>query len=114
MGWLTALGHIFFSAASAFVFSTLVTAFAILCNPDYVNSRWHTTLICWCVIGLALVFNLYGVRLFTVLNSATAILGVTTLLSVSYLSDGRFCVQLSNPQLWRRESFSVLGFRKRR
>ncbi|ORY91623.1 amino acid/polyamine transporter I [Leucosporidium creatinivorum] len=81
-GYLTALGHIFFSAASAFVFSTLVTAFAILCNPDYVNSRWQTTLICWCVIGLALVFNLYGVRFFTLLNTATAILGVTTLLSL--------------------------------
>jgi hypothetical protein len=37
------------------------------------------------VIGLALVFNLYGVRLFTLLNTATAIVGVTTLLSVCYL-----------------------------
>lgn len=81
-GWMCALGSCFFSAASAFVWSTLVVAFASIANPTYVNERWHTTLICIATLIFSLLTNIYCVRWFGVINYATAALGAATLVVV--------------------------------
>ncbi|GAA6020289.1 hypothetical protein JCM10207_003214 [Rhodosporidiobolus poonsookiae] len=69
VAWLAVLAWIFISASSCFVTAISITAIANACNPDYLPERWHTCLIFWALILVALAFNIYGIRFFAALNN---------------------------------------------
>ena len=66
-----------------------MVAFASLANPDYVNQRWHTSLICIATLGFSLMVNIYGVKLFPLLNFGIAAIGISTLLVVGGIAAER-------------------------
>ncbi|ORY91640.1 amino acid/polyamine transporter I [Leucosporidium creatinivorum] len=82
VGWLVSVGYIFMSASSSFIFSTVIVAFATFLNPSYLGSRWHTTLVCWGVISFALFTNVYGTRLFGLINYTISFIGAAIIVIV--------------------------------
>lgn len=47
----------------SFLLASQTLGVAILNNPDYVPERWHTTLLMWAIMAVAIAQNIWGIKL---------------------------------------------------
>ncbi|KAF3009397.1 hypothetical protein E8E14_009329 [Neopestalotiopsis sp. 37M] len=63
-GWFMLIGLVAIGAVNNFIGANFVLGLANLVNPDYVIERWHTTLLCYLIILVFGVNNIFAPRLF--------------------------------------------------
>lgn len=59
-GWFIVIGFLSAGAANGFIGSSFVLGMAQLANPSYVIERWHTCLVCYLVLIIAALINIFG------------------------------------------------------
>lgn len=57
-GWFMLIGIIAMGAVNNFITAEFILGIAVLNNPDYVITRWQTTLVAYAVAFMALAFNI--------------------------------------------------------
>ncbi|GAA6040324.1 hypothetical protein JCM8097_009422 [Rhodosporidiobolus ruineniae] len=77
--WATSFGWTFIGCSAAFVFANALTGVAMFTHAEYIPERWHTSLILWAVVLLALFVNIFAFRLLGPLNTGMGLLGIGTL-----------------------------------
>ncbi|BGP49338.1 hypothetical protein JCM10450v2_005226 [Rhodotorula kratochvilovae] len=80
--WLTCIAWIFMTSSATFICSISIAAMAAACNESYVPESWHTVLIFWAVMLLSLALNIYGMRLFAMINNVAAALAIGATVSI--------------------------------
>ncbi|KAF2469112.1 amino acid transporter [Lindgomyces ingoldianus] len=55
--WLTVLAWQVFATSTSFLLGTLTQGIVILANPTYVPKTWHTVLLIWCIMLVAVALN---------------------------------------------------------
>ncbi|GAA5919709.1 hypothetical protein JCM6882_008439 [Rhodosporidiobolus microsporus] len=61
--WATVFGWTFIGCSAAFVFANALTGVAMFTHLEYMPERWHTALMLWGVVLLALVINIFAFRI---------------------------------------------------
>ncbi|KAK3709523.1 hypothetical protein LTR37_010896 [Vermiconidia calcicola] len=56
-GWLVSMGWISYLTLVSFTAGTTTQGLAVLNHPTYVPQAWHSTLLCWAVVGFGFLFN---------------------------------------------------------
>lgn len=59
-GWFIVIGFLSAGAANGFIGASFVLGMAQLAHPDFVIERWHTCLVCYLVLILAAMVNVWG------------------------------------------------------
>lgn len=59
-GWFIVLGFLSAGAANGFIGASFVLGLANIAHPDYVIERWHVCLVCYLVLILAALVNLFA------------------------------------------------------
>ncbi|KAK5729822.1 hypothetical protein LTR17_011583 [Elasticomyces elasticus] len=59
-GWFIVIGFLSAGAANGFIGSNFVLGMAQLANPSYTIERWHTCLLCYLVLIIAALVNIFG------------------------------------------------------
>ncbi|ETS82667.1 hypothetical protein PFICI_04543 [Pestalotiopsis fici W106-1] len=62
-GWFMLIGLIAIGAVNNFIGANFILGLANLVNPDYVIERWHTTLLCYLIILIFGINNIFAPRL---------------------------------------------------
>ncbi|GAA6024004.1 hypothetical protein JCM10207_006851 [Rhodosporidiobolus poonsookiae] len=70
------IAWIFMTCSATFICALGITAIASFCHPSYEPQNWHTVLIFWAVSLYAFLFNVFGFRLFGLLNTVTSTITV--------------------------------------
>ncbi|KAK5057877.1 hypothetical protein LTR84_011878 [Exophiala bonariae] len=64
------------AASAPFLAGTMIQGLIILNDPTYVPQRWHGTLLYWAVLTIALLINIFGIRILPQLQNASMTLHV--------------------------------------
>ncbi|KAK5263582.1 hypothetical protein LTR96_011013 [Exophiala xenobiotica] len=67
-GWITAGAWILTVVGGTFSTAMQITAYAILCNPDYQPQRYHASLIFIALTTIYTLMNIFAIRIFHKLN----------------------------------------------
>lgn len=59
-GWFIVIGFLSAGAANGFIGANFVLGMAQLANPTYTIERWHTCLLCYLVLIIAALVNIFG------------------------------------------------------
>ncbi|KAI1370237.1 amino acid/polyamine transporter I [Hypoxylon crocopeplum] len=77
--WTNLIALILSVVTIAFAIVLQIQGAIIITNPEYVAERWHVALMYWAVLTILLALNIFGVKLFSAINTFTAVLHITFL-----------------------------------
>ncbi|GAA6044068.1 hypothetical protein JCM8097_005013 [Rhodosporidiobolus ruineniae] len=80
--YVACVAWIFMTCSAGFICSVAIAAVANFCDPTYVPAAWQICLIFWAIMAWAFCFNVFGFRLFTMLNNVSSVTLVCTCVTV--------------------------------
>ncbi|GKZ37169.1 hypothetical protein AbraIFM66950_008592 [Aspergillus brasiliensis] len=74
VGWIGTFGWVSFTASAPYLAAGMTQGLVVLTCETYQPQRWHLSMIYWALVGLATALNLWGSRLFSLVETASLII----------------------------------------
>ncbi|PYH97065.1 GABA permease [Aspergillus ellipticus CBS 707.79] len=76
VGWIGTFGWLSFTASAPYLAAGMIQGLVVLTFETYNPERWHVSMIYWALVGLATALNLWGSRLFSLVETASLVIHV--------------------------------------
>ncbi|GKZ41481.1 hypothetical protein AbraIFM66951_009592 [Aspergillus brasiliensis] len=90
VGWIGTFGWVSFTASAPYLAAGMTQGLVVLTCEAYQPQRWHLSMIYWALVGLATALNLWGSRLFSLVETASLIIhlmGFAVVLIVMFVTN---------------------------
>ncbi|EHA23151.1 hypothetical protein ASPNIDRAFT_124601, partial [Aspergillus niger ATCC 1015] len=74
VGWIGTFGWVSFTASAPYLAAGMIQGLVVLTCEAYQPQRWHLSLIYWALVGFATALNIWGSRLFSLVETASLVI----------------------------------------
>ncbi|PWY64570.1 GABA permease [Aspergillus eucalypticola CBS 122712] len=82
LGWIGTFGWVSFTASAPYLAAGMIQGLVVLTCETYQPQRWHLSMIYWALVGLSTALNIWGSRLFSLVETASLIIHLVGFLVV--------------------------------